>query len=133
MILTELKMSPEEKFKIFLNGFVDNCGISYGERSVYYDFASLLLKEITTKEEFRDIDDYTSKYRPDWDSFKDYDAGMQAEPTITVALGMIWAEHIQETDLPIFYQTLDKYIESTVTNLEIDRVLEEIKSSCYFE
>ena len=127
-IQSELNLPIEEQYKYLLQRYCDNCGISYGFRSVYYDLASIVLKEMIKDEEYPSNEDHAHKYIPDWDDYKHYDAGMKLEPTIALAFKMIWQNETGKKYLPLFCQTLDKFIRDNEEFIDIELLLEEIKN-----
>lgn len=121
-INSELEIPFEEQFKYLLKAYCTNCGVSYGYRSVYYDFASTILNE-HLNDEFADIDDYANKYINDWEKFKKYDAGMTIEPTIITAFNMLFNNEVEEKKWVIFCDALNKFIKENEDYIEKDLLL----------
>ena len=114
-INTSVDLSTEQIFAFLLKEYYLNCGISFGFRSVFWDFASMILDKLYPYADNPQIDFYAEKYitKKEWKKAKNYDAGLKhTEETIALALRMLYINEIQVSDLVLFSHLVNEFANS---------------------
>lgn len=130
ILLTEPEQPIDAEIKLLLREYCDNCSISYGYRSVYWDLAMTLMQEKYLDEAYDDLDILIPEYIPEWDTYKDCDAGMNLEPTLALAARMILNKLVTESTLPSFCHALRLFLEQLDdSSVDKDELLEALLSN----
>ena len=123
----------DEHIKLLLEAYCEHCGISYGYRSVYWDLSMTLLQYKYPDEDFSDLFGHIPDYIPEWNKYKDYDAGMNLEPTIILAVKMALTGCVNDNNLPSFCVAMNKFMEQLEPSDIDENVLQDAISSCFSE
>lgn len=129
----QLLAAPEqpidEQIKLLLLEYCGDCGISYGYRSVYWDFAMTLLQEKYPDEDYSEVDKHIPEYISEWDKFKDYDAGMFLEQTLALAFSMALTNCVNDNTLSSFCYAFKRMMEQlTPSDVDEDALLDALSS-----
>jgi hypothetical protein len=122
----EVKLPLDEQLLYLLDGYIKNCGVSFGYRSVFLDFADIILQEVNIVDEYQSVEDYASIHIQDWNEYKDYDAGMPLEQTIATAI-MLFHEGVSKECVVVFCYAFNKFILKYEKSIEKDLLIKALK------
>jgi hypothetical protein len=121
-----VKLPLDEQLLYLLDGYIKNCGVSFGYRSVFLDFADIILQEVNIVDEYQSVEDYASIHIQDWNEYKDYDAGMPLEQTIATAI-MLFHEGVSKECVVVFCYAFNKFILKYEKSIEKDLLIKALK------